>query len=147
MLLGLKELESSRHRRRAMVVISGAGDETSRHTPAELKKLLQQTDVDVYGIGAFDRYAPRLMARTKALELDEVLASTCGRGISAYSEADFSGAADRVSQELHSQYLLGYYPTHRNPEGEWRELEVRLSGSALGAKLLHCSKGYHAVAD
>lgn len=147
MFLGLKELQLSHYPRKAMVVISDAGDEGSRHKTSELKKLLRQTGVDVYGIGRFDRYAPRLTARTKALQLDEVLTTTGGRGISACNEGDFVRAAGRISQELHNQYVLGYYPAHRNPDGEWREPEVRLSKSVTGAKLLHCSQGCYAAPD
>lgn len=148
MVLGLNELQHSRYQRKAMVVISDGGDETSRHTLAELRRLLQEADVDVYGIGTLDRYAGRLTARTKALQLDEVFAITGGRGISAYKEADFVQAAARVSQELRGQYVLGFCPTHQNRQGEWRELEIRPSESVAPAKLrLHYRKNYYVAAD
>ena len=94
-----------------MVVISDGGDEISCHTPAELKKLLQETGVEVYGIGTFNLYGARLTARTNSLRLDEVLTSTGGRAISAYSEDDFVRAAARINHELHTQYSDAVIPS------------------------------------
>ena len=126
-----------------MVVISDGGDEISCHTPAELKKLLQETGVEVYGIGTFNPYAGRLTARTNSLRLDELLTTTGGRAISAYNEDNFVWAAARISHELHTQYVLGYYPAHENRDGKGCKLEVRPSASISSAKLhLHYRTGY-----
>jgi Ca-activated chloride channel family protein len=143
MFLGISQLQHARYQRKAMVVISDGGDETSRHTPAELRKLLQQAGVEVYGIGTFNPYAGRLTARTNSLRLDELLTTTGGRAISAYNEDNFAWAAARISHELHTQYVLGYYPAHENRDSKDCKLEVRPSASASSAKLhLHYGTGY-----
>lgn len=143
MFLGLSQLQHARYSRKAMVVISDGGDDNSRHAPAELRKLLQQAGVEVYGIGTFNPYAARLTARTNSLRLDELLTTTGGRAISAYNEDNFVWAAARINHELHTQYVLGYSPAHENLDDKGCKLEVRPSASASGAKLhLHYRTGY-----
>jgi len=144
MYLGIKELQNSRCRRKAMVVISDGGDKNSRHTPSELKSLLKEADVQVYAAGRFDRYANRFQARMRALQLEEVISVTGGRVL---PENDLSRAVTQMSYELRHQYVLGYCPGNRNRDGQWRKLKVRLSGSDCGAKLrLYAKKGYYAPA-
>lgn len=100
MNLGIKELQSSRCRRKTMVVISDDGDKYSRHTPSEVMPLLKKADVQVYAIGVFDRYANRFQVRMRALQLDEVVSATGGRMISSN---DFPRAAALISYELRHQ--------------------------------------------
>lgn len=148
MYLGIKELKSSPYQRKAMVVISDGGDNHSRYTESELRSLLKESDVAVYAIGLFDRYATRLEEKKGPLQLDEVTAVTEGRVFSAHDSAEVSRAVTQISHELRNQYVLGYYPSHRSRDGRWHRLKVHLAGSAPQATYrLYARKGYYAPAE
>jgi Ca-activated chloride channel family protein len=148
MYLGITELKIARHQRKAMVVISDGGDNHSRCTESELKSLLKEADVEVYAIGMFDRYATRLEEKRGPLELDEVTSVTGGRVLSVHDSAELSLAVTQISRELRNHYVLGYYPSNRNPDGKWRRLKVRLAGSASEASFrLYAKKGYYAPTE
>jgi len=142
--LGIAELQSSRCRRKAMIVISDDGENYSRHTPSALMSVLKQSDVQVYAIGRFDRYANRFQVRMRALQLDQVTSVTGGRVLSGN---DLSRAAAQIAYELRHQYVLGFYPSHSNRDGQWHEFKVRLSRSISASKLrLYAKRGYYAPA-
>jgi Ca-activated chloride channel homolog len=146
--LGIHQLRNSRYQRRAIVVISDGGDNHSRYTQSELKSLLKESDVQVYALGLFNPYPNRIEEKRGPLELDEVTSVTGGRVLSVHSSAEISRAVTRISQELRSEYVLGYYPTNRTRDGKWRKLKVRLVGTPDHTKLrLYARKGYYAAAQ
>jgi Ca-activated chloride channel family protein len=144
MYLGIKELKNSRYPKKAMVVISDGGDNHSRYTESELKSLLKEADVEVYAVGIFDRDATRPEEKTGPRQLDEVTSITGGRVLSAHDSGELSRAVTQINQELHNQYVLGYYPSQRTPEGKWRKIKVRLVGASSQARFrLYAKKGYY----
>jgi len=109
MYLGMRELQDSRCPRKAVIVFSDDGDKYSRHSPYELMSLLKKTDVQVYVLGMFDRYANRFQARMQALQLDEITSVTGGRMLPGN---DFSTAAAQIAYAL-------CHLTHRHaPSGQ-----------------------------
>jgi Ca-activated chloride channel homolog len=148
MYLGIKELKNSRYQRKAMVVISDGGDNHSRYTESELRSLLKEADVEVYAIGMFDRYATRLEEKKGPLQLDEVTSVTGGRVLSVHDSVELSRAVTQISHELRNQYVLGYYPSKRSRDGQWRRLKVHLVGSVSQASFrLYAKKGYYAPTE
>ncbi len=146
--LGIKELKNSRYQRKAMVVISDGGDNHSRYTESELKSLLKEADVEVYAIGLFNPYATRVEEKKGPLQLDEVTSVAGGRVLSAHDSGELSHAIAQISYELRSQYVLGFYPSHRSRDGKWRSLKVHLAGSASQASFrLYAKKGYYAPTE
>lgn len=97
MYLGIQELENSRCRRKALVVISDDRDRYGRHSPSELMSLLKETRVEVYVMGMFDRYANRFQVRMRALQLDEIISATGGRVLAVNG---LSPAAAQIACEL-----------------------------------------------
>jgi Ca-activated chloride channel homolog len=146
--LGIKELKNSRYQRKAMVVISDGGDNHSRYTESELRSLLREADVEVYAIGVFDPYATRLEEKKGPLQLDEVTSVTGGRVLSVHDSVELSRDVTQISHELRNQYVLGYYPSERSRDGQWRRLKVHLVGSVSQASFrLYAKKGYYAPTE
>jgi VWFA-related protein len=50
-------------------------------------------------------------------------------------------ALDEISDELHHQYSLGYYPENKNWDGKFRKVEI--SAAEKGYKV-YARKGYYA---
>jgi VWFA-related protein len=66
---------------------------------------------------------------------------TGGRVIDVHNEASLEKAFDEISQELRSQYVLGYYPTNLKRDGTFRKLRVDVMRPDM--KIL-ARKGYYA---
>jgi len=50
-------------------------------------------------------------------------------------------ALDEISDELHHQYSLGYYPENKNWDGKFRKIEI--SAAEKGYRV-YARKGYYA---
>ncbi len=61
--------------------------------------------------------------------------------ISVRSEKKLLEAFDQISEELRSQYTLGYYPSNSTPDGKFRKVKVETADHDL--KVL-TRKGYYA---
>ena len=66
---------------------------------------------------------------------------TGGRLIVVRSEKNMQEAFDQISEELRSQYALGYYPTNTARDGKFRKIKVETTNHDL--KVL-ARKGYYA---
>ena len=64
-----------------------------------------------------------------------------GRMIAVNSEKHLLEAFDQISEELRSQYTLGYYPTNAAQDGKFRKLKVEATDKDL--KVL-TRRGYYA---
>lgn len=144
--LGIQELRLARHQRKAIIVISDGEDNHSRYTESEVKSALEETNAEMYAIGAFERTLTRRFGETRApTELDDLASASGGRLFSALQPKDIPKVMTQISRELRDQYVLGYYIDPQARDGKWHKITVRLSGQASGAKLhVHSKKGYYA---
>jgi Ca-activated chloride channel family protein len=66
---------------------------------------------------------------------------TGGRVIVVSSEKKLLEAFDEISEELRSQYTLGYYPSNNEKDGKFRKIKIEVANHDL--KVL-ARKGYYA---
>ena len=146
--LALKEQKHAKYPRGAIVVISDGGDNHSRYTEDQIKSVLREADVQVYAIGLFARFLQRPEERLGPLRLDEITSVTGGRAICIHDPADITRAARDISYELKNQYVLGYRPSARTPDGKWRAIRVQLNDLPDEGHLhLHARTGYYGPAE
>ena len=143
--LGVNKLRTARYKRRAMVIISDGGDNSSRYNLKEIKSVLAESDVLTYSIGIFDDVPIPLF---KTIEerlgrkwLDDVTRVSGGRNIPADDRRQIPEIAALVSRELRTQYVLGYRPTDPNYDGKWRKISVKLAENP-GQMHVHFKEGY-----
>src|SRR5262249_34355252 len=128
--LAVSKLRSARYQRRAIVIISDGGDNASRYTLKEIKRLVQESDVQIYAVGIFDTFFFRTIEEKLGKKwLSEITDSTGGRTITVDNEAKVPEAAATISWELRNEYVLGYRTRREGIHG-WRKINVRLSSSA-----------------
>jgi VWFA-related protein len=121
--------------RKALVIITDAQDEGSRLRLDEAIEAAQRTDTVIHVLWVHDRFYGRLdVARRLSDE-------TGGRTIEVSSEKKLNEAFDQISEELRSQYTLGYYPTNTAKDGRFRK--VRVDTGEKDFKIL-TRKGYYA---
>jgi len=145
MYLGVNKLKQAKYDRKALLVISDGGDNRSRYTEGELTRLVRETQVQIFSIGIFDQYAPTEEEQNGPLLLNGLSQVTGGRMFRVFDLQDLSDIAERISEELRDEYVLGYTPTDRRRDGSWRKLKVRLSPPAgLPELTAHSREGYYA---
>jgi VWFA-related protein len=122
--------------RKAIVIVTDAQDEGSKLRLEEAIEAAQRTDSVIHVLLVAD---PRFGGNSGvAHKLSE---ETGGRTISVSSEKRLMEAFDQISEELRSQYTLGYYPTNTAKDGKFRKIKIEMSNHDL--KVL-ARKGYYA---
>ena len=53
----MNQMKKARNPRKAILVISDGGDNSSRYTQSEIKNLVREADVQIYAIGIFEGMA------------------------------------------------------------------------------------------
>jgi Ca-activated chloride channel family protein len=145
MYLGANKLKSAKWDRRTLLVISDGGDNRSRYTEGELKRAVRETEVQVYAIGIFDPYAPTPEEQEGPLLLNDVASTTGGRLFRVLDMQDLTDIAERISEELRDEYVIGYTPTDRRRDASYRKLKVRLfPPPGLPTLTAHSREGYYA---
>ena len=113
-------------RRRVIVLVTDAGETTSRADFETARRAALRADVLLYTIVV--RVVKNEGGRNTAGEhaLETIADSTGGATYFPDSAGDLDEMFNRIDRELRTQYRLGYYPNPRPPAGEYRNIEVRV---------------------
>ena len=143
--LGVNKLRQAKYERKALLIISDGGDNRSRYTEGELRRVVRESDVQIYSIGIFDQYAPTQEEQLGPVLLSDICEMTGGRMFRVGDLADLSDIASRISAELRNEYVLGYRPSEVKHDGNWRKLKIRLvPPPGLPPLTMHNRQGYYA---
>ena len=143
--LGVNKLRQAKYERKALLIISDGGDNRSRYTEGELRRVVRESDVQIYSIGIFDQYAPTQEEQLGPILLTDICEMTGGRMFRVGDLADLSDIASRISAELRNEYVIGYRPSEVKHDGNWRKLKIRLvPPPGLPPLTVHNRQGYYA---
>jgi Ca-activated chloride channel homolog len=143
--LAVNKLRQGKYDRKALLIISDGGDNRSRYTEGELRRVVRESDVQIYSIGIFDQYAPTQEEQMGPILLSDICEMTGGRMFRVNDLGDLSDIASRISAELRNEYLLGYRPSDMKHDGNWRKLKIRLvPPPGLPPLTVHNRQGYYA---
>jgi len=134
--LACTEKLSTEAGRKAIVVLTDAEDNGSKVRVEEAIEAAQRTDTVVHILLVYD---PHYGANSSIAK--KITDETGGRMIVVNSEKHLQEAFDQISEELRSQYTVGYYPTNSARDGRFRKIKVDLANRDL--KVL-ARKGYYA---
>jgi VWFA-related protein len=122
--------------RKAIVIVTDAQDEGSKVRLEEAIEAAQRTDTVIHVLLVAD---PRFGGNGGVAH--KLTEETGGRLIVVNSEKRLMEAFDQISEELRSQYTLGYYPTNTAKDGKFRKIKVEMNNHEF--KVL-ARKGYYA---
>jgi VWFA-related protein len=126
--------------RKALVIITDAQDEGSKVRLEEAIEAAQKSDTVVHVLLVHDPGFSWQPGVAKKLS-DE----TGGRTIEVSSEKRLEEAFDQISEELRSQYQIGYYyPTGKPKDGGFRKIKVEVANKdqkVLARKGFYAPKG------
>jgi Ca-activated chloride channel homolog len=144
--LALEKAQEGRQRKKAILIISDGQDNHSRYSERELRRRVNEADVQVYAIGLTDSFSDDLRATQYGKRvLAQIVYQTGGRAFfpNAYNENALIEACMRIAVELRHQYSVGFYPSDQSRTGRRHSLEIRLN-APKGVGLIHLSyrRGY-----
>ncbi len=143
--LGVNKLRDAKYARKALLIVSDGGDNRSRYTQGELLRAVRESEVQIYSVGIFDAYAPTVEEQNGPQLLHELSDATGGRLFVVRDVQDLADIAQRISEELRNEYVLGYTPSDHRRNGNWRKLNVRLlPPPGLPELTVHNREGYYA---
>ena len=146
--LGVNKLRDGKFDRKALLIISDGGDNRSRYSEGELRRVVRESDVQIYSIGIFDQYAPTTEEQLGPILLTDISEMTGGRMFRVMDVGDLGDIASRISAELRNEYVVGYRPSDLKRDGNWRKLKIRLIPPAgLPPLTVHNRQGYYAPSE
>ena len=127
--MALHKMKKAKNPRKALLIISDGGDNSSRYTESEIKKLVQEADVQIYAIGIFELLGNRGRTPEELSGpslLSELAEQTGGRHFPVDNLNELPDVAAKIGMELRNQYILGYTPTNQARDGKYRRVQVKL---------------------
>ena len=127
--MALHKMKKGHNTRKALLIISDGGDNSSRYTESEIKRLVREADVQIYAIGIFEPQASRGRTAEEMNGpglLSEISEQTGGRHFAVENLNELPDVAAKIGIELRNQYVLGYSPTNRERDGKYRKVQVKL---------------------
>jgi Ca-activated chloride channel homolog len=139
--------------RKAVVIIALSGDSRSESTLEEALEVLLQNDVIAYVLQIYD--PPRERSHFDRCDvihtyekddhgeyvLKKMAEATGGRMLEVHGIDRLEQALEEISDELHHQYSLGYYPQNAVWDGKFRKIQI--TAPSNGYKVF-ARKGYYA---
>lgn len=146
--LGLNEMRKARHSRKVLLIISDGGDNHSRYTERDIKRVVREADVQIYAVGIYEPYSSRSRTPEELAGpslLTEIAEMTGGRQFPVENLNDLPDIARKIGRELRNLYVIGYSPNNAKRDGKWRKIQVKLSPPrGLPPLHLYNKAGYYA---
>jgi Ca-activated chloride channel family protein len=127
--LGLSQMRGAHNGKRALLILSDGGDNHSRYSESDIKRLVKEADTQLYAVGIFDAlgYRNRTPEELNGPSLlSEITEMTGGRVFSVEKLEDLPDIASKIGMELRNQYVLGYRPSNKAHDARWRKIKIRL---------------------
>jgi len=147
--IALRELKKTEtrgmddRRRRAVVVLTDGEDTSSLVSYDEVLELAKRSETAIYAIGIRSKeISPTGKGYGQAdFALRQLTTQTGGRVFFPASVDELRPIYAMISQELSSQYLIGYTSTNPKRDGTWRRINIRATRVGATART---RMGYYA---
>ena len=144
--LGLNEMRNAQNAKRALLIISDGGDNNSRYSEKDIKRLVREADTQLYSVGIFDPFEYRSRTPEELSGpslLTEVTELTGGRAFTVENVNELPDIATKIGAELRNQYILGYHPSNKSHDARWRKIKLR-APKGLPPLSVYAKTGYYA---
>jgi Ca-activated chloride channel homolog len=130
-------------RRRAIVVLSDGEDTSSLLPFDEVLDLAKRSETAIYGIGLREHEGATESRGFREAEfvLRQLSQETGGRAFFPKQLPDLAKVYGQISDELSSQYTVGYTSRNSRRDGSWRRIVVRVNRPQVTART---KQGYFA---
>jgi VWFA-related protein len=128
-VLSMNEMRKAHNPRKALVIISDGGDNSSRYTVSEVKNRVREADVQIYAIGILELFADRGRTPEEFAGpglLNDIAEQTGGRSFESGNLNHLPDIAAKIGDALRNQYVLGYAPSTVRKDGKYHRVQLKL---------------------
>ncbi len=141
-------IRKAHNARRAIIIVSDGGDNHSRATKSDIRRMTREADAQVYALGTYE--LPGVRRRTaEELTGPELLAEISeqsgGRSFPVRKPSDIMDAAIRIGLELRDQYQIQYRPANQIWNGLYRRITVEVAPPGFLQLRAYWRQGYYAA--
>jgi Ca-activated chloride channel family protein len=146
LFMGIHEIHKSTKAKKALVLISDGGENNSRYSPGEIKRVVKESDVLIYTVAFSGEFNPDAAA---GLEMMSGISELSGAHMFYVGGGNgLSDIAEKIGIELRNRYVLGYTPHDQERDGKYHKIGVKLLPPRGLPKLqAHWRKGYYAPSN
>jgi Ca-activated chloride channel homolog len=134
----LEHLKAGSRERKALIVVTDGGDNASHMRFQDLLKKAESSNAIIYTIGIFD---PSYSGENPQA-LKRLAKVTGGRAYFPESVSEVSDVARQIARDIRQQYTIGYIPSRRASQGEYRTIRVTVKAAGLGKLYVRTRAGY-----
>jgi len=134
----LEHLKAGSRERKALIAVTDGGDNASHIRFQDLLKMAESSNAIIYTIGVFD---PNYSGENPQA-LKRLAKVTGGRAYFPESVSDVSDVAQQIARDIRQQYTIGYIPSQRASEGEYRPIRVTVKAAGWGKLYVRTRTGY-----
>jgi Ca-activated chloride channel family protein len=146
--LAVSKMKEAHNQKKALLIISDGGDNHSRYTESEIKSMVKEADVQIYGIGLYSSAPGTIEEQSGPATLSEITDVTGGRTFTVDNPNELADVATKIGIELRNQYVLGYRPKTPVKDGKWRKIKVKLNPpKGLPPLTVYAKSGYYAPSE
>lgn len=130
--------------RKAMILLTDGEDQGSQYKIRDAIEAAQKADAIVYVLLCADRGFYGFGGYSGDSEMKKLTAETGGRVIEVGNKPEkLKAAFDQISEELRSQYYIGYVPTNASKDGGFRKVEIH----SKEPYKIQARSGYYAIPE
>jgi VWFA-related protein len=126
----LPQIDRRNRQRAALLIISDGADTASDATLRDVRSALLRSDAFVYAIGIDSPRNYAINTRVNPAALNEITGQSGGRTEVVHDAEGLEAAAERIAEELNSQYVLGY-SSPKSVDGKFHSIRVSTRDSAF----------------
>ena len=135
-----KSKKSEDRKRRAIILVTDGEDRNSYYSEQQLFELLRESEVQIYVIGFVDELSKdggfigkSPQGKAKAF-LERLATESGGKAYFPSNASQLPGLAKEISNELRTQYSIGYIPSNDKRDGTYRTIRVAIPDGPNGQK-------------
>ena len=150
--LAVQKAQKGSKPKKAIIVITDGEDKDSYYKLDEMVAKVQESDVQVYGIGLLNDVPDKGLfghwTRTEPEKAHDALQrisdETGAKAFFPKNISEIHGIVSQIAFELRNQYSLSYFSSNAVRDGTWRRIKVTLDAPATAALRVRHRLGYFA---
>jgi Ca-activated chloride channel family protein len=149
--------EKGKQWRKALVVFTDGSEKNSSVKEKEVIEAVKEDEVQVYFIGFIDeeeKKSRRLFGKSPAREAREakelitrLARDSGGRAFFPKDASEMPAIVAQITQELHTHYVVSYYPSNDKRDGAFRAVNVVINPKGNRKLIARSPRGYYAPKD
>lgn len=142
-IAGLNHLKKSPLKKKALVVVSDGGDNASRHSLGDARRLAIASEAVIYTIDIVDE----LNEEAKPGTLKRLAGEAGGASFLRVSAGRLAQVCRRIASDIRTQYTLGYVSSNRKSDGTFRAVRVTVNPASPRRLQVRTRAGYLAPGE